>query len=163
VSESPSEPPLSNRGEEPHVIVAAVDSSTSAERVVAMAARVARAFPATSVHVVHVFRVSRLSRGHAWSENESTDALADAKDSLDACVRAAKAQCRNDVVGHFAVGDPSSEILRLLTELRGDLLVIGTHDHAGFERLLLGSIAETLTRKAGCSVLVVRPTLTRSA
>jgi nucleotide-binding universal stress UspA family protein len=36
-------------------------------------------------------------------------------------------------------------------------LVIGTHDHAGFERLILGSTAETLMRKAGCSVLVVRP------
>jgi nucleotide-binding universal stress UspA family protein len=55
------------------------------------------------------------------------------------------------------VGDPVAEILRMSQELEADFLVVGTHDATGFERLLLGSIAETLMRKAPCSVMVVRP------
>jgi len=38
-----------------------------------------------------------------------------------------------------------------------DLLIVGTHDYVGFERFLLGSVAENLMRKAGCPVLIVRP------
>jgi nucleotide-binding universal stress UspA family protein len=59
------------------------------------------------------------------------------------------------------VGDPTGEILRVRSEIKADMLVVGTHDHSGFERLLLGSIAETLMRKAGCSVFIVRPTKPR--
>ena len=56
------------------------------------------------------------------------------------------------------VGDPTAEIKKLASEVSADLLVIGTHDYHGFERLLLGSIAETLMRNVTCSVLIVRPT-----
>jgi nucleotide-binding universal stress UspA family protein len=38
-----------------------------------------------------------------------------------------------------------------------DLLVIGTHGRRGFERLLLGSWAEELIRRASCPVLCVGP------
>jgi nucleotide-binding universal stress UspA family protein len=37
-----------------------------------------------------------------------------------------------------------------------DLLVVGTRGRGGFERLLLGSVAEQCIRHAACSVLVVR-------
>ncbi|NOT28102.1 MAG: universal stress protein [Acidobacteria bacterium] len=38
-----------------------------------------------------------------------------------------------------------------------DLIVIGTHGRSGFERLMLGSVAEKVLRKAGCPVLTVPP------
>jgi nucleotide-binding universal stress UspA family protein len=122
-----------------------------------MSARLARAFPAAALHIVHVFRTSRFDRAHAAAPAPNADALADAKDHLQFHVSSARAQCRNRVTGHFQVGDPTAEILRIVSELKAQLLVVGTHDNAGFERLILGSTAETLMRKAGCSVLVVRP------
>ena len=36
--------------------------------------------------------------------------------------------------------------------MKADLLVIGTHGRSGFERLLLGSVAEKVLRKASCPV-----------
>jgi nucleotide-binding universal stress UspA family protein len=152
---------LRNTGEDPEVIVAALDSSNGSTRVLGMAARIARTFPAAALHIVHVFRTNRFDRAHAGAPVANPDALADAKDHLEAHVRAARLQCRNNVTGHFIVGDPTNEILRVRAEIHADLLVVGTHDHSGFERLLLGSIADNLTRKAGCSVLVVRPTRAR--
>jgi nucleotide-binding universal stress UspA family protein len=153
--------PLRNTGDDPEVILVAVDTSTGSNRVLANAARLARAFPGAALHVVHVFRTSRFDRAHAGAPTASADALADAKEHLEFHVRSARLQCRNSVTGHFIVGDPTGEILRVRSEINADMLVVGTHDHSGFERLLLGSIAETLMRKAGCSVLVVRPTKPR--
>jgi len=149
--------PLRNTEQDPRLILCAVDTSNGAARVLSMAARLARAFPEATLHVVHVFRTSRFDRAHAAAPSVSPDALADAKDHLEFHVTSARAQCRNTVTGHFQVGDPTHEVLRLVQELQAGLLVLGTHDHKGFERLLLGSTAETLVRKAGCSVLVVRP------
>ncbi len=149
-------PPLQNTGEEPEVIVAAVNSSLASKRIVSMAARLARALPEANVHILHVFRTSRFERGHSWSTETSGAALEDSKEHLEAHVRAARAQCRNTVTGHFLVGDPTGEVLRTVGELKADVLVIGTDDRAGLERLLLGSIAETLMRKSHCSVFIVR-------
>jgi nucleotide-binding universal stress UspA family protein len=41
--------------------------------------------------------------------------------------------------------------------LSADLIVIGTHGRSGFERLVLGSVAEKVLRKAKCPVMTVPP------
>lgn len=52
-------------------------------------------------------------------------------------------------------GNAASEVLAQAAELPADLITIGTHGRSGFERLLLGSVAEKVLRKAGCPVLTV--------
>ena len=151
--------PLSNSGETPRVVLAAVDTSPAAERVVAMAARFVRAFPEASLHLLHVVRFSRMDRGHAGLAGLGSHVVDEAKDHLDFHRRQAMRQCRNQVTAHFAMGNPTNEILRFCSELKVDLLVIATHDHSGFERLLLGSVAETLMRKAPCTVTIVRQSI----
>jgi len=47
-------------------------------------------------------------------------------------------------------------LARAATEWNADLLVIGLHGSQGVERLLGGSVAEQLTRKAAVSLLLVR-------
>jgi nucleotide-binding universal stress UspA family protein len=56
-------------------------------------------------------------------------------------------------------GDPASEILRLAREGRCDLIVMGTHGRRGLGRLLMGSVAETVLRKAPCPVVTVKAPL----
>jgi nucleotide-binding universal stress UspA family protein len=137
-------------------VVVAVDASSGAARVVAMAARLSRSLPGAALHVVHVFRTHRLDRPHLGPSIPDADALAEAREHLEAQARAARAQCSNTVSTHLLSGDPTSEILRVSSELGAQLLVVGTHDYVGLERALLGSTAETVVRKASCSVLVVR-------
>jgi nucleotide-binding universal stress UspA family protein len=53
-------------------------------------------------------------------------------------------------------GDPAVELLATARESNCDLIAAGTHGHTGLERLLLGSVAEQLVRKADCPVLTVK-------
>ncbi len=52
-------------------------------------------------------------------------------------------------------GAEVEEILRQVRALGADLLVMGTHGRGGFERMLLGSVTDTVLRNALCPVLVV--------
>ena len=52
-------------------------------------------------------------------------------------------------------GDVAAEILDQAATMRPKMLVIGTHGRSGFERLLLGSVAERILRKATCPVMTV--------
>jgi nucleotide-binding universal stress UspA family protein len=49
------------------------------------------------------------------------------------------------------------EVTAVAKELGVDLLVLATHGHSGIGRILFGSTAEGIVRKAPCDVLVVRP------
>jgi nucleotide-binding universal stress UspA family protein len=54
-------------------------------------------------------------------------------------------------------GNPGGRILEHARSLPADLIVIGTHGQSGFERLVLGSVAEKVLRKSPCPVLTVPP------
>ncbi|HEU4581401.1 MAG TPA: universal stress protein [Polyangiaceae bacterium] len=53
-------------------------------------------------------------------------------------------------------GPPAEEIVRCAERGAFDLIVIGTHGRRGFQRMLLGSVAERVTRLAACPVLSIR-------
>lgn len=55
-------------------------------------------------------------------------------------------------------GSPKSTLAKACQDERAALLVVGTHGRSGIARIALGSVAESLTRDAPCSVLVVRST-----
>jgi universal stress protein A len=57
-------------------------------------------------------------------------------------------------------GTPSHAILRRAVESGTDLIVMGTHGRGGFNRLLLGSVAEKVLHGAPCPVLTVPPSAT---
>jgi len=52
-------------------------------------------------------------------------------------------------------GTASDSILAFAEAQDTDLIVIGTHGRRGFDRLMLGSVAERVIRKASCPVLAV--------
>jgi nucleotide-binding universal stress UspA family protein len=55
------------------------------------------------------------------------------------------------------LGRPAPHILDRACSLAADVIVLGSHGHGGFERLVLGSVAERVLRRAPCDVLVVPP------
>src|SRR5262249_36476393 len=53
-------------------------------------------------------------------------------------------------------GDPVDMILRAAEETHSDVIVMGTHGRTAVARLLLGSVAESVLRKAPCPVLTAK-------
>ena len=63
--------------------------------------------------------------------------------------------------GTVRVGSPAHEILVVARHWDADLVVLGTHGRRGLPRFFLGSVAETVLRKAPCSALVIPPAAVR--
>jgi nucleotide-binding universal stress UspA family protein len=58
----------------------------------------------------------------------------------------------------LTMGDPAGEIVRIAADEHAEMIVLGTHGRTGMTRLLMGSVAEAIVRRAPCPVLVYRET-----
>jgi nucleotide-binding universal stress UspA family protein len=63
----------------------------------------------------------------------------------------------------LTMGDPAGEIVRIASEEAAEMIVLGTHGRTGMTRLLMGSVAEAIVRRAPCPVLVYRETAAKLA
>jgi nucleotide-binding universal stress UspA family protein len=62
-----------------------------------------------------------------------------------------------DARSRTAAGDPTTTVLTLAYETGSTLIVMGTHDGAGVQRLLVGSTTTAVLRRSSIPVLMVRP------
>jgi len=53
-------------------------------------------------------------------------------------------------------GDPAGALVDFAKEEQIDLIVLGTHGRSGLSRLLMGSVAEAVVRRAQCPVLIFK-------
>jgi nucleotide-binding universal stress UspA family protein len=60
-------------------------------------------------------------------------------------------------------GDPSTAVARLAESEGVDLIIMGTHGRTGISRLLMGSVAEAVVRRAPCPVLTYKQPSTEAA
>ena len=58
---------------------------------------------------------------------------------------------------HLAAGNADIEIAQLASDISADLVVVGTRGRSGLDRLVGGSVAESLLHLAPCPVMVYRP------
>ena len=64
------------------------------------------------------------------------------------------------LVSHILVdGDAAAEIVRAAKDSHADVIVMGTHGRTGVGRLVLGSVAEQVMRRAACPVVTVKTPL----
>ena len=78
--------------------------------------------------------------------------LAETSEKLKGYVDANKIGTSSDVL----FGSPDSRIVETAEEWHADLIVVGSHGYSRWERLLLGSVSDSVVHHAPCSVLVVR-------
>ncbi|MFM0056077.1 universal stress protein [Paraburkholderia phytofirmans] len=73
----------------------------------------------------------------------------------------AKAMAEQGVKGDLVVSEASTiddvsvVVLKAAADFNADLLVMGTHGRRGFQRLILGSVAERCVRQASLPVLLI--------
>lgn len=125
-------------------ILCPVDFSESSAHAIAHAAAIARGYGA-AITALHVHQ-------NDFADGPEIEALR--AQVCDAFSRGA-AGLQVDVL--VDVGRPVQQILERAASLPADVIVIGTHGAGGFERFVLGSVAEKVLRKSSCPVLTVPP------
>lgn len=107
------------------------------------------------VHAVHPLpQTAAFSQDvHARSEQKQ---LATARESLEA-IRAQKTEGTTVLLDcHVRLGMPSQAICDEAKAQKTDLIVMGSHGRTGLSHVLVGSVAEWVTRYAPCPVLVTK-------
>jgi universal stress protein A len=134
-------------------ILVPVDFTATTEKALSYAVAFAKQFGAT-VTLLHV-------KEPIYMPASESGVLVELETRADAQKKLADLEARLDPQLHCrtVVMDGSAEavILRVAEELEIDLIILSTHGRTGVERLLLGSTAEKVVRRAGCPILVVRP------
>jgi len=138
-------------------ILVAVDDSKHSEATINVLANYFKP-QSTEVKILHVLipitlsALPQMSRGYA---PELEQQGAQARALVD---RYAQQLRTNGYKVDSAVesGDVRETIIDSAARWHADLVLLGSRGHKGMERLLLGSVAESVVRHAGCSVLVVR-------
>lgn len=60
------------------------------------------------------------------------------------------------ITSEILFGSPESRIVETAETINADLIIIGSHGYKSWERLLLGSVSDSVVHHAPCSVMVVR-------
>jgi nucleotide-binding universal stress UspA family protein len=76
------------------------------------------------------------------------------REQLTAIAKQQLAGVKWEILGEM--GQPADVIAEVATKLSADLIVMVTHGRRGLARLVEGSVAEKVLRKAPCPVLAVR-------
>jgi nucleotide-binding universal stress UspA family protein len=132
-------------------VLGAIDYKAESDLVVQHCIDLVRRHPAAEAHFLHVSPAApedvgagarRTSLLIEWL-GQSLKAIGDVPSHLR-------------IIAHEAHGDPASVIVHTGHQLSADVVVVGTHERKGVERLM-GSVAESVMLHAESPVLVVRP------
>lgn len=135
-----------------HTIVHATDFSPNSKYVFRMACAVARDYGARVI-VLHVMTPPIAVYGEGMLPIQPENIQAEMVERLRALV-AEHPEIQTET--RLVEGDAATEILRAAKESKCDLIAIGTHGRTGLHRLLMGSVAEQVVRKAPCPVLTIK-------
>ncbi len=114
------------------------------------AVQIARHVPQAELHLLHVFHTepsaerSRDLAGHLRAYVNEKAAFLKGLEGLTVGI-------------HLRAGKPVREIVQLATEVRADLIVVGSHRGPHLRQWIVGSTAEKLIAAAPCPVLVASP------
>lgn len=104
--------------------------------------------------VIHVQSdVTFAELAELWDTSEDSKRTASAEQGLASRFPGEKYKGIQFVV---AMGDPGSVIIERAKKANADLIVMPSHGRTGLSHLLIGSVAERVTRLAHCPVLILR-------
>jgi nucleotide-binding universal stress UspA family protein len=136
-------------------ILVATDFSDSSQQALELALRIAEKF-GSELTLVHSWEAPNYS--YAAGLYLPVDVVAPIERAALARLEEAATQLRlrfPAAKSLLRAGVPWEEVLGAATQIKADLIVMGTHGRRGLERALLGSVAEKIVRMARVPVLTV--------
>jgi nucleotide-binding universal stress UspA family protein len=147
-------------------ILVAIDGSETAQLALNHAVQLAKDQRARLriAHVVEVLGLTYTASMAGGYPFDATTVLESLRESASKLLQEAEAKARSADIEVETVlledDDPTARVASAISKeadrWEADLIVLGTHGRRGFDRLLLGSVAETLVRTATLPLLLVR-------
>lgn len=140
-------------------IVVPLDFSEHSYAALPFVANFAKSFGA-EVHFVHIVDQRIHPAYYVMGEQSILQIFPDIMKKSDAKLRefASDALPSNiKVATSVREGSPHSEIIKYANKEKAGLIMMATHGLSGLEKLLIGSTAEKVVRKASCPVFTVKP------
>jgi nucleotide-binding universal stress UspA family protein len=141
----------------PTKIVVGTDGSKTAERAVWRATALAKAVGAELV-IVSAYRsrapavpAAGLSLDSGWA----AAAHAAAEDNTKQAVDSARTAGASSVSGRAVAGEPAEALIKVVEDEEADLLVVGSKGMQSTARFLLGPIANRVSHRVNCDLLIV--------
>ena len=145
-------------------IVVGTDGSTGASKAVLAAAELAATQPDAVLHIVTVQKplspsavaagemaaAAPVAAERTWEEEIKTEL----ESALSKAADTAKRVCDTRIETHARFGSPAEVLCEIATHLQADLIVVGNRGMQGGRRFL-GSVPNTVSHHAPCSVLIV--------
>ncbi|WP_121741539.1 universal stress protein [Natronorubrum halophilum] len=117
-----------------------------------------REHPEDDIVVVHVVDLSQSGYGefaHLGTKAIRDRQRAHAAELFDAA-RERAAERGRELTTELLVGQPAATIVDYAAERGVDRVIVGSHGRSGISRVLLGSVAERIARRARVPVTIVR-------
>lgn len=141
-----------------HVLVP-VDESPLAEAALDFALAQFSEAQLTLLHVINPVEGSYAADptyGDVWYDDQWFDTARERTEELLNGLAERAADHAGPVDTEWVAGRPAREIVSFADEADVDHVVMGSHGRTGFDRILLGSVAETVMRRSPAPVTVVR-------
>jgi nucleotide-binding universal stress UspA family protein len=153
---------MSSASQKNYVIVVGFDESDTGEQALLEAMRLAKQLPQSELHVTSVIASGGKLHDKGELEHAANELRSRAgelhKHVLRVCAPGQSGDAfRQQVVLHVRLGDPATALIQVAADVEADLLVVGTHRRHGVDKMLAGSVAEALIRRAPLPVLVAYP------
>ena len=139
-------------------VLMAVDDSSFSENVIRAVEGGIR-HEHTEILVLHVLQPvepvppPEMAQGYAPELEEQKQPARTLVERIAAELRRAGFTTQSEVL----IGDVTKTILDRAAEWRADLITVGSHGQRSIRDFLLGSVAESVARRARCSVVIFRP------
>jgi nucleotide-binding universal stress UspA family protein len=148
-----------------HSVVVGSDFSELGDRAFSEGVRLCWLYPRAALHVITVATESPagvLLPGGSLQVRPHLDAIELARAhvaelSSRYCESAPWPAGLDKIAVYVVVGSPAERIVTLAAAIDADVIVIGTHARRGIDRMILGSVAQEVVKRAPCGVFVLRP------
>ncbi|WP_135303043.1 universal stress protein [Haloarcula amylovorans] len=140
----------------PSTVLVAFDGSPLSERALTYAIETFPDASITSIYVINpIYSVIDVEAGglpvaEDWYENAKEEAT-----RIHTTATELAAEQNTELETVTEVGKPAREILEYASDHDVDQIVMGSHGRSGIDRAFLGSVAETVTRRARLPVTVI--------
>lgn len=138
-------------------IVVPVDFLETSDKLVEYAAYMTGKLSAIAhfVHIVHFYAGDSMI-GLPFAQECEERLLSNSEERMSNLLTDNRERCPG-CTGEVIIGDPVEKIIEFAKERDSDLIILSTHGAKGFEKILLGSVAERVLKRAHCPVLIMKP------